>query len=229
MNISNCFFKPAAQYFKPIYEALTIQHKKILALAMAIFSCMAIYYAVKYLTVQKRCQGEKVKNRIRHQTLQAKAAVDVKNRPIGTKDLQLKNTYLTSLPVEVQLSILEMLNVKGWNSITSVNRSLYQLSKKPRGVAALLENTRASLLDRLKQITLAGPCLHKLNLHRSNLSDSEQENIFKACPNIRELNLKQSNITDARLDKLPSGLTSLNLTCCYQITDAGLDKLPSGL
>ena len=66
MNISCCFLKPKAPYFKPIYEALMVQQKKILALAVAIFSCMAIYYAVKHLIgKEKRYQVEKVKNRIK--------------------------------------------------------------------------------------------------------------------------------------------------------------------
>src|ERR1700730_12170949 len=134
MNVSYCFLK-ATTYFKPvkpIYEALAIQQKKILALVLAIFSYVAIYYTVKHLIgKEKKYQVKKVKDGIQDQRLPIKAA---------------------------------------------------------------------------------DPCLHKLDLQNLNLSDSEWEDIFKAYPNMRELNLKGSNIADAGLDKLPSGLTSLNLT-----------------
>src|ERR1700719_198989 len=139
MNVNNCFLKPTT-YFKPIYETWMTQQKKIVALAMAIFSCVAIYYVVKHL--------------------------------IG-KELQSNKVHLTTLAEDLQLSIVEMLGVKEWNSLTSAHRSFHQLSKKPRAVAVLLENTRAPIFARLQQIILAGSCLHKLNLRRSNLSDIE--------------------------------------------------------
>src|ERR1700719_325422 len=197
MNINNCFFKPTT-YFKPIYETWMTQQKKIVALAMAIFSCVAIYYVVKHLIgKERRPQVVKdvtyrTKNPL-NPTLQVKTVKDIKNSPVGAKnrtppikaaenmenslvgakELQSKKVHLTTLAEDLQLSIVEILGAKEWNSLTSAHRSLHQLSKKPRAVAVLLENTRAPIFARLQQIILAGSCLHKLNLRRSNLSDIE--------------------------------------------------------
>src|SRR4029077_11382771 len=212
-SLSKTNFPSFNDYSLPL---LTPLQKKTIAIAAAVFACLALAYVlIQRFYFKEGNQAENQEKELDKTPEIAKNILIPKHSPKSKEPVEVEDGP------KIDLKTIDCAS-KESNLISkeeSVNLFI-QDQDKPID----LKLSDAQLKDLLQEY---GNKLKCLNLGNRRIDDNQLLEFIGYCPNLHQLFIKSDKISDKGLEHLSklAALQELNLEGCYQIGDAGLEHL----
>src|SRR4029077_20779541 len=217
----NIFFNSLSTNNSPSFNdyslpLLTPLQKKTIAIAAAVFTCLALAYVLMQRFYFK--EGNQTENQEKEP---GKTPEIAKN--ILTSKHSPKSEELVQVEGELKIDV-EMIVCDSKKSNILSKEDLVHPFIQGQDKPIDLKLSDAALQDLLRK---HGDKLKCLNLGNRRIDDNQLLEFIGYCPNLQQLFIKSDKISDKGLEHLSklAALQELRLEGCDQITDAGLEHL----
>jgi hypothetical protein len=214
VNFSSSIHLNVIFFKKKVLHALTVQNKKIVAIASLALAFLATcYFAASYYFRAKKTLAP----------LDEEEKVFIQKDAQVEEDHPVKPTYpIENIPVDIWYKIISY----SQQGMASVCKTFKDIQDKPHIIALLFEAHAHRLPPIIKQMLNQEVGRYVKHLTLKNSADLQL--VITTCPNCETLDLHNIDMTDADLKHLADRfvhLKSLNLSGCKRITDQGLKHL----